>query len=75
MKSFKISFFILAALGITLGVAMFVNAPEKNVQAVSYDGIHKKNATNCLECATPSSRAALIKNSIINSEEENPSKD
>ena len=69
MKSFKISFFILAALGITLGVAMFVNAPEKNVQAVSYDGIHKKNATNCLECATPSSRAALIKNSITNSEE------
>ena len=75
MKSFKISFFILAALGITLGFAMFVNAPEKNVQAVSYDGIHKKNATNCLECATPSSRAALIKNSITNSEEENPSKD
>jgi len=75
MKSFKISFFILAALGITLGVAMFVNAPEKNVQAVSYDGIHKKNATNCLECATPSSRAALIKNSITSSEEENPSKD
>lgn len=54
---------------------MFLNAREKNVQAVSSDDIHKKNATNCLECATPSSRAALIKNSITNSEEENPSKD
>ena len=74
MKSFKISFFIIATLGITLGVAMFVNAREKNVQAVSSEEIHKKNATNCLECATPSSRAALIKNSITNSEEENPSK-
>ena len=75
MKSFKISFFIIATLGITLGVAMFVNAREKNVQAVSSDIFHEKNATNCLECATPSSRAALLKNSITNSEEENPSKD
>ena len=74
MKSFKISFFILATIGITLGVAMFVNAREKNVQAVSSDKLHEKNATNCLECATPSSRAALLKNSITNSEEENPSK-
>ena len=74
MKTFKISFFIIATLGITLGVAMFLNAREKNVQAVSSDMIHKKNATNCLECATPSSRAALLKNSITNSEE-NPSKD
>ena len=75
MDSFKIIFFILATLGITLGVAMFVNAREKNVQAASSDEIHKKNATNCLECATPSSRAALIKNSITNPEEENTSKD
>ena len=75
MKSFKISFFITATLGIALGVAMFVNAREKNVQAVSSDRLHEKNATNCLECATPSSRAALLKNSITNSEEENPSKD
>ena len=75
MQFFKISFFIIATLGITLGVAMFVNAREKNVQAVSSEQLHEKNATNCLECATPSSRAALLKNSITNSEEENPSKD
>lgn len=74
MKFFKISFFILSTLGITLGVAIFVNAREKNVQAVSSGGLNEKNATNCLECATPSSRAALLKNSITNSEEENPSK-
>ena len=54
---------------------MFVNAREKNVQAESYEEVRKKNTTNCLECATPSSRAALIKNSITNSEEENSSKD
>ena len=75
MNPFKISLFIIATLGITLSVAMFVNARERNVQAVSSDKLHEKNATNCLECATPSSRAALIKNSITNSEEENPSKD
>ena len=74
MKTFKISYFILATLGITLGVAMFVNAREKKFQAVSSEKVHEKNATNCLECATPSSRAALLKNSITNSEE-NPSKD
>ena len=75
MKFFKISFFILSTLGITLGVAIFVNAREKNVQAVSSGGLNEKNTTNCLECATPSSRAALLKNSITNSEEEIPSID
>ena len=68
MKSFKISLLIMATLGITLGVAIFLNVREKNVHAVSSDNLHEKNAINCLKCATPSSRSALIKNSITNSE-------
>ena len=73
MKSIKISLCILAAFSIALGINAFVNSPvKKNQTAASKIKIQGQN-TNCLECATPSSRAALIKKSIDNFEEETSS--
>jgi hypothetical protein len=72
MKSIKISLFIIAA--ISLGIGIFVNANEKKAQTAPQGKIQGQD-TNCLECATPSSRAALMKKSIANFEEEKPSKE
>ena len=74
MKSIKISLFIIAAITISLGIGIIVNANEKKALTTTQGKIQGQD-TNCLECATPSSRAALMKKSIANFEEEKPSKD
>jgi len=74
MKSIKISLFIIAAITISLGIGIIVNANEKKAQTATQGKIQGQD-TNCLECATPSSRAALMKQSIATFEEEKPSKE
>ena len=74
MKSIKISLFIIAAITISLGIGIIVNANEKKAQTANQGKIQGQD-TNCLECATPSSRAALMKQSIATFEEEKPSKE
>jgi hypothetical protein len=71
----KISLAIIATLGLALGIGIFASAyNNKGAQTISLDDVQTKG-TNCLECATPGSRAALIKKSIANFEEEKPSKE
>ena len=73
MKSIKISLFIIAAI-ISLGIGIIINANEKKAQTATKGKIQGQD-TNCLECATPSSRAVLMKQSIATFEEEKPSKE
>ena len=73
MKSIKISLCIIAAFSIALGINAFVNSPDKKNQTAASKSKIKEQDTNCLECATPGSRAALIKYSIDNFKEETPS--
>ncbi len=75
MKSIKISLCVIAAISITLGIGIFVNAPDKKAPTAASEGKIQGQDTNCLECATPGSRAALIKKSIANFEEKKPSKE
>ena len=74
MKSIKFILFIIAVITISLGIGIIVNANEKKAQTATQGKIQGQD-TNCLECATPSSRAALMKQSIANFEEGKPSKD
>ena len=73
MKSIKISLCIIVAFSIALGINAFVNSPDKKNQTAASKSKIQGQDTNCLECATPGSRAALIKKSIDNFEEEKPS--
>ena len=73
MKSIKISLCIIAAFSIALGINAFVNSPDKKNQKAASKSKIQGQDTNCLECATPGSRAALIKKSIDNFEEETSS--
>ena len=74
MKSIKFILFIIAVIIISQGIVIIVNTNEKKAQTATQGKIQGQD-TNCLECATPSSRAALMKQSIANFEEEKPSKD
>ena len=74
MKSIKFILFIIAVIIISQGIVIIVNTNEKKAQTATQGKIQGQD-TNCLECATPSSRAALMKQSIANFEEEKSSKE
>tara|TARA_B100000683_G_scaffold110419_1_gene108842 strand:- start:716 stop:934 length:219 start_codon:yes stop_codon:yes gene_type:complete len=62
MKSRLNSFLMIAALGLGL-VSVFSGCSQSNAKQAKGDTV---KSTNCVECATPGSRAALMQQAATN---------